>query len=393
MLVDSALRTMDPALEEAATTTGASRLQVLRKVTLPLVAPTILTAMNLTAIHNLVVFGPPAVIGIPANIYVMASQIYVELATFPPRLEFTAALAVLFLAFAGLLLITQWTVTRRRSYATILGKGLRPRELPLNAWRWPIFALCLTITAIALFIPAAMLVVISLLKVWTSWLAPGNFTLSHYAVALFGDSRTVVSIANTLILAAVTVCTTLTVGLAIAFIAVKTRHPLRHLLGAVSFLPYSVPGTIFTVGVILAFIRPPFLLYGTLGILMACYFARFLPFAVQPLSAALRQVDSSLLEAGRVVGAGPGLILRRIMLPLLKFSVLSTVMLVFIACLREVVSAILLAAPGTETLMVSAFRLWEEGNVQETAALMVLLLVLVMVFFLLARRLVGDRMF
>jgi hypothetical protein len=71
--------------------------------------------MNLTAIHNLVVFGPPAVIGIPANIYVMASQIYVELATFPPRLEFTAALAVLFLAFAGLLLITQWTVTRRRS--------------------------------------------------------------------------------------------------------------------------------------------------------------------------------------------------------------------------------------------------------------------------------------
>lgn len=393
LLVDSALRSMDPALEEAATTVGASRWRVLRSITLPLVLPSILTGMNLTAIHNLVVFGPPAVIGIPANIYVMATQIYVELSTFPPRLEFTAALSILFLGFAAILLTFQLFVLRRRSFSTIVGKGMRPREIPLGPWRWAAFALCGALVFTALLFPAAILVSISLSKVWTNWFQLDNFTIAHYVQVLFVHSRTLDSIANTLILALVTVASTLSAGLVIAYIIVKTRHRARQILNYLSFIPYSIPGAVFTVGVILAFIRPPFVLYGTLGILAACYFARFLPFAIQPLSAALRQIDNSLLEAGRVAGAGWWRTTRRITLPLLKFSVLSTVLLVFVACLREVVSAILLAAPNTETMMVSAFRLWEEGAVQETAALMVVLLVLVLVFFTVARSVIGNRLY
>src|SRR5690606_12090813 len=330
---------------------------------------------------------------IPANIYVMATQIYVELSTFPPRLEFTAALSILFLGFAAILLTFQLFVLRRRSFSTILGQGMRPREIPLGPWRWAAFAVCGALVFTALLFPAGILVSSSLSKVWTNWFQLDNFTIAHYVQVLFVHSRTLDSIANTLILALVTVASTLSAGLVIAYIIVKTRHRARQILNYLSFIPYSIPGAVFTVGVILAFIRPPFVLYGTLGILAACYFARFLPFAIQPLSAALRQIDNSLLEAGRVAGAGWWRTTRRITLPLLKFSVLSTVLLVFVACLREVVSAILLAAPNTETMMVSAFRLWEEGAVQETAALMVVLLVLVLVFFTVARSVIGNRLY
>jgi len=245
----------------------------------------------------------------------------------------------------------------------------------------------------ALVFPAAILVYMSFSKVWTNWFAATNFTLAHYENVLFTRTQTLTAISNTLLLALATVATTLTAGFILAYIIVKSRVRSRQVLNYLTFLPYSIPGAVFTVGVILAFIRPPLVLYGTLWILVVCYFARFLPFAIQPLSAALRQIDDSLLEAGRVVGAGWWRTAQRITLPLVKFSVFSTVMLVFVACLREVVSAILLAAPDTETMMVTAFRMWEEGLIQETAALMVMLLVLVTVFFWIVRRAIGERMF
>jgi iron(III) transport system permease protein len=393
MLVDSALRSMDPALEEAATMAGASRWRVMTRITLPLVLPSILTAIGLTVINNLVVFGPPALIGIPAKIYVMSSQIYVELTAFPPRLEFTAALAILFMTFAAILLTFQIYVLRRRNFSTIVGKGMRPRDLQLGRWKWAAFGLFASMVCVALIFPIAILVTMSFSKVWTNWFMPNNFTFSHYESVLFTRTETLRAISNTLFLALATVATTLTAGFVVAYIIVKTRHPARQVLNYLTFLPYSIPGAVFTVGVILAFIRPPLVLYGTLWILIVCYFARFLPFAIQPLSAALRQIDDSLLEAGRVAGAGWFRTTHRITLPLLKFSVLATVMLVFVDCVREVVSAILLAAPDTETMMVTAFRMWEEGLIQETAAMMVVLLVLVLAFFLVVRRAIGERMF
>ena len=268
------------------------------RITLPLVLPAILTAMNLTIINNLVVFGPAALIGIPAKIYVMASQIYVELTAFPPRLEFTAALAMLFLTFAALLLTFQMYVLRRRNFSTIVGKGMRPREMALGRWRWVACALFGLVVCITLAFPAAILVFMSFSKVWTNWFAATNFTLAHYENVLFTRTQTLAAIGNTLLLALVTVATTLTAGFILAYIIVKTRSRARQALNYLTFLPYSIPGAVFTVSVILAFIRPPLVLYGTLWILVVCYFARFLPFAIQPLSAVHCATDRRLPAGG-----------------------------------------------------------------------------------------------
>lgn len=391
LLIDAALRSIDPSLEEAASAAGATRGQIARRVTLPLVLPSILSSAVIGMIEVIAVFGPPAVIGVPAKIYVMSTQIFVELSGSPPRIEFCAALAVEFLTISTVLFTLQHRLLRDRRFTTITGKGFRPRQISLGLWRWPIFLACLFVLLVALVAPAVVLVVISLSRVWTAGLVASNLTLDFYRAALLGQERTVQGIVNTLILAVTTLSATLLIGLPIAWFAQRRRDLLSRLLQWLAFLPFSVPAIVFTVGIILAFIRPPLVLYGTLGIVAVCYFGRFLPFAVQPLSDALRQIDVSLIEAARVAGGSAVRVGTDITLPLLKYSVLSTAMLVFIACVREIVSIALLYAPGSETVMMTAMLLWDEGQVQTTAAVVTLVVVIVAAFYALAQRVALRR--
>jgi iron(III) transport system permease protein len=381
LLVESALRAVDPSLEEAAAVTGATHLQVVRRIVLPVVLPAILSSLVLGMIEGLGIFGPPAVIGIPAKIFVISTQIFIGLSGSPPRIEFCAALAILFLATSLLLLVAQDRLLRRRSFVTITGRGFRPRQVQLGRWRWPVAGYIGAMLAIGLVIPTSILVVVSVSKVWTAGLVPSNLTLDYYRAALLGQERTFQSLANTLVLALVTLAGTLVIGLPVAWMITRKHGWLARSLRFIVYLPLAVPAIVFTVGVVLAFIRPPLVLYGTLAIIAVCYFARFLPFAVQPLSDGLRQIDASLTEAARVVGSGAVRTGVRIVLPLLKYSAVSTAMLVFVACAREIVSIALLYSPGTETMMITALLLWEEGQSQITAAMVVFVLVLVAAFY------------
>lgn len=385
ILIEAALRGVDPTLEEAARVTGGSRFRVARQITLPAVLPAVLSSALLGMIEVMALFGPPAVIGVPAKIYVMSTQIYVELSGSPPRMEFSAALSILFLITAGVLLAMQGWLVRRRSFAVIGGKGFRQRPVPLGPWRFVALAACVALLLLALVVPAAVLVLISVSRIWTAGPSVANLTLDFYRTALSGQGDTMLSLGNTILIASTVLAATLLAGLPLSWIVARSHGWSARLIRVVTFLPFSIPAVVFTVGVILAFIRPPFVLYGTLGIIIVCYFGRFLPYAVQPLSDAIRQVDHSLTEAARVVGSGPLRTGTRIVLPLLKYSAVSTALLIFVACVREIVSIALLYSPGTETVMMLAMRLWDEGRVQVTAALVVFTLVLVTVFYGLAR--------
>lgn len=391
LLVEAALRGIDPDLEEAARVAGGSRMQIARRVALPVVLPAVLSSVLLGTIEVMALFGPPAVIGIPARIYVMSTQIFVELSSSPPRIEFSAALSILFLLVAAVLIAVQGRLLRRRSFVTIGGKGFRQRPVPLRQWRWVAFAASAAVLMVSLVVPTLILGMISVSRVWTAGPVPGNLTLAFYRTVLSGQSDTLLSLTNTLVIAFSVLAATVLVGLPMAWIVTRERGWAPRTIRVVAFLPFSIPAVVFTVGIVLAFIRPPLVLYGTLAIVIVCYFGRFLPYAVQPLSDAIRQIDGSLTEAARVVGAGPGRIGLRIVLPLLKYAAVSTAMLVFVACVREIVSIALLYSPGNETLMMSAMRLWDEGQVQVTAALVVLTLVLVTLFYGGARMVARGR--
>jgi iron(III) transport system permease protein len=391
LLVEAALQSIDPSLEEAAATAGAPARAVMAKIALPVVLPAITSSAVLGLIEVLGIFGPPAVIGIPSKIYVMSTQVYAELSAFPPRFEFAAALAVLFLIIVLAILIIQDRLLSGRNFTTVSGKGSLPRLVRLRGWRFAALAYALVLIALGVGIPTVVLVAVSVSKVWSAGLTPGNFTLEFYHDALFGDVRMAHSFWNTIVLALGTVVTTLVFGLQLALLTERRNDISSRLLRLVAYLPFSIPAVVFTLGVVLAFIRPPLALYGTLWIILVCYFGRFLPFAIQPLSDALRQIDISLQEAARVVGSTTFATTTRIMLPLLRFAAVSTALLVLIACLREIVSIALLFSPSTETLMMTGMLLWSEGQVQLTAAIVVLLVIAVLVIFAVARLFVRQN--
>lgn len=391
ILVRSSLYTMDSAIEEASQTCGASHLQTMRRITMPLVTPAILSASVLAAILTLAQFGVPAVIGLPAGIRVLTTEVYSLLSSFPPRFEIVSAFALVFLFFSAILVFVQKKVLGARSFTTVVGRGLRPKQIQIGGLRWPLFAFCFVIVGGALYVPAVIIFLISFLRTWGFWLRPGNLTLANYEQIFFRLGETQRAFANTLRIGVLAALFTVVLGLVIAYLITKSKVPGRGALRYASFLPTSIPGVVFTVGVILAFIRPPIAIYGTLSIIVVTYVARFLPFAVQPLSNGLDQIDDSLLEGSRVAGAGWLGTMRHITLPLLKYGIFSSLVLIFMSSIREMVSAILLYSQSTQTILVKIWQFWEEGQTELATALAGVLMVVIAVLYGVANRFVKER--
>ena len=161
------------------------------------------------------------------------------------------------------------------------------------------------------------------------------------------------------------------IGAAVAYVDLRTQAKGRRLLDYLAILPLGLPGTVLAVGVLLAFIRPPFAIYGTIWILLVAYIARFLPLAVRSINSTLRQIDVSLEEAARISGASRLASLWHILLPLARPGLVVAFLLVFIPALSELSATILLYSGGTETIAVAIFRLNDLGQLEVVAALAV----------------------
>lgn len=391
LIVRSSLYSMDASIEEASQTCGASHLQTMRRITMPLVTPAILSATVLAAILTLAQFGVPAVIGLPAGIRVLTTEIYSLLASFPPRFEIVSAFALVFLFFSAILVYLQKRVIGARSFTTVVGRGIRPKQIDIGNLRWPLFGFCLAVVAGALYVPAAVILLISFLSTWGFWLRPGNLTLDNYAAIFLRMGETQQAFQNTLVIGILASLFCVLLGLMVAYLITKSKLPGRNVLRYASFLPTSIPGVVFTVGVILAFISPPIAIYGTLSIIVVTYVARFLPFSVQPLSNSLEQIDDSLLEGSRVSGAGWFGTMRFVTLPLVKYGIFSSLVLIFMTSIREMVSAVLLASQGTQTVLVKIWQFWEEGQTELATALAGVLMVVIALLYGLASRVMRER--
>jgi iron(III) transport system permease protein len=161
------------------------------------------------------------------------------------------------------------------------------------------------------------------------------------------------------------------IGAAVAYVDLRTQTKGRRMLDYLAILPLGLPGTVLAVGVLLAFIRPPFAIYGTMWILLVAYVARFLPLAVRSINSTLRQIDVSLEEAARISGASRLASLWHILLPLARPGLVVAFLLVFIPALSELSATILLYSGGTETIAVAIFRLNDLGQLEVVAALAV----------------------
>ncbi len=316
-------------------------------------------------------FGPQAFLGLPAQITFLPTRIYGVIGSYPPRWAEASALSLTLVVLTAVGLLLQRGYLERRSHTTVGGRGLRVETSHLGGWKWPAFAFCAAVVFLSAIAPIAVLVTAAFSRSWIDGLTAANFTIEHFDDALFHNQIAVRGILNSFRLAAAAgICATV-VGSAVAYINSRTRVRGRRLLDYLATLPLGLPGTVMAIGVLLAFIRPPIVLYGTIWILLVAYVARFVPLAARSVNATLRQIDPSLEEAARISGATRLGAFWHVLLPLSRPGLAVAFLLVFIPALSELSATILLYTGGTETIAVAIFRLNDLGQLEVVAALAV----------------------
>jgi iron(III) transport system permease protein len=378
-LTYSALRSVDGSLEESAQILGTRRWQITLSVTLPLVAPAITGGALLAAIDSLALFGPQAIIGTPAQIVFLPTRIYATIGSYPPRWAEASALSLVLVLLTVIGLAVQRGYLERRSYVTVGGRGGRTTRTSLGAWRWPLLLFCLSVVFFSAVAPIGVLVLTAFSKSWADPPSLSNFTLAHFATALFHDQVSVRSIVNSTKLATTAAAIAVVIGASVAYLDLRTAVRGRRLLDYLAILPLGLPGTVMAVGILLAFLRSPIPIYGTIWILLVAYVARFVPLATRSANATFRQVDASLEEAGRITGASWWVAVRRILFPLARPGLLVAFLLVFIPSFGELSATILLYGSGTETIAIAIYRLNDLGQLEVVSALAVFTIVVVLV--------------
>ncbi len=389
-MTHSALRSIDTSYEEAARLLGARSWGVLLRVNLPLVAPAITGGALISAIDSMALFGPQAFLGLPAQITFLPTRIYSVIGSYPPRWAEASALSLLLVLLTAIGLILQRSYLDRRSHVTVGGRGLRLETIHLGRWKWALLAFCGAVVFVAAIAPVGVLAIASLSRSWVNGISFGNFTLANYGAALFDNQIAVRGILNSFRLAAAAGVCAMIVGGAVAYVDLRTQAKGRRLLDYLAILPLGLPGTVLAVGVLLAFIRPPFAIYGTLWILLVAYVARFVPLAARSANATLRQIDPSLEEAARISGASRLASLWHILLPLARPGLAVAFLLVFIPALSELSATILLYSGGTETISVAIYRLNDLGQLEVVAALAVFTIVVTLLVSLPLNRLMNS---
>ena len=382
-------------LEDAAEILGASKWRTAWTVTLPLAMPALIGGFILAFLHSLSLFGAPAILGLPAGVHTITTQIW-ALFQYPPRLDMAAAFSVpLLLATMGLIAL-QKKVLGRKGYSTVGGKGTQKRLIRLGWGRIPVLLFVLGILSLSVFLPYWILLKAALSQAWALPLTWDNFTLKNLNFAFFQYGDTQLAIYNTFKLGILTA----TVGTLLAtLIAYITNRNLFHGARYLSFFalaPLVIPGIVLAVGLFIAYTRPPLVLYGTVWILFVAYLTKEMPIGFSQAESTFKSIHPELEDASRIIGANRLTSLMDVTAPLARSGLIAAWSFIFIGVIRELSASILLFAPKSKVVSVVIFDLKEEGQIGVIAVLGILLLiasfaVILAVHWLAARDVVANR--
>ena len=371
LLLGATLRNANPELEEAARMSGAKARHVFGRITFRLALPALLALTLLVFIRALESFEVPALVGSPGRVHVLATDIYntMELAM-PPDLGGASALAVLLLMVVMVLLVFYGRLTRSaEKFATITGKGFRPRQIDLGGWRW--LGTCVLVMNFLLLLVLPMLILLwaSLLPFYEpfSIAALSHLTSMNYRHVLH-SSRYLSLLENTLIIAAVAASAVMAIAATAAWLSVR-RAPGARIVDNLATLPLVFPGIVLGVAVMQVFLAAPIGLYGTIWIIVWAFVINYMPYGVRYSFTGMLQVHRELEEAASIAGGGPLVTFRRVVVPLLAPSLIAGWLFVFLMSTRVLALPVLLSAPNSQTMAVAMFDLWGNGQGPELAAL------------------------
>lgn len=395
MQVVSALERMDPTLEESARIAGAKQSYVIRKITLPLVKPAIASGALLILTSSLSHFGVPSILGFSQKIYTLPTRIYDLINRSSGDFQGIregGALSVLLVAVVMIALFLQRLVLRSGSYDIIKGKSMRPMLIKLRGAKIPLLILALGFLVIVVLVPLIMIFLVGLLKAYGLPLNFANFTVNNYIQIISNNKMVSDSIINSVFLSISSGLICMGVGVMIAYVITKIKPRGKAVLEVISVLPYSIPGIVLAIGVILTWSgKLYFNFYNSIWIILIAYMARYLAFSMKSASASLQQVHYSLEDAARTCGASHSQSLKDITVPLIRPAMVSGFFLIFLPAMRELTTSVLLYGPYSRTLGVAIYSLKSDGYIVQASALASVAIVIIFVCNMIVRFITGDR--
>ncbi len=392
LIMTAAFRSMDPSLEESAMMSGAGIFQIAWRITLRLTWPAIFAALLILFIRAIESFEVPALLGLPVGMQVFTSAIYESIHQYPSQIGLASSYATVLLLIASVGIYMQSRLSSRGSkYATVTGKGFRPRTMDLGKWRYLTASTFIIYFALIVLLPFLVLLWSSFQKFYSvpSMAAARNMSLDAYRFILNYPSFST-AVWNSILLALASATIVMLVTSVICWIVVKTKLPGRWLLDNIASLPLVFPGLVLGLAVMVLYLNLQIGVYGTLWIMLIAYVTRFMPYGLRYNTTSMLQIHKELEESAHMSGASWVTTFWRVILPLLKPGLMAGWIYVLIVSIRELSASILLYSPGTEVVATVIWELWENGQFVELSALGVMFILALLCLVLLAQQ-VGRK--
>lgn len=375
LYVASALRRVNPDVEEAARVTGAGMLRTALFVSLPLVRPALVYSATLIFLLGLEQFGLPLLLGEPSGIGVLTTYLY-KLTNIlgTPSYNFMAVVAVVILATTLPLVVLQRFVLRNASrFVTLRGKGARDMTMPLGKWRWTALLVILGWLAATVLVPLAGILMRSVVTSWGVGVSLLNvLTLQHFR-DLGAYPNLIEAILNTLGVAAIGGLASVAIYAAVALLVHRWVSGWTVVVDYLVMLPRALPGLVAGLAFLwlFLFVKPIGPLLGTILSVWIAYTVVWLAYGLRLISSALLQIGPELEEAARVAGAGAARAIRDVALPLVRTGLIGAWLLIFLIFAREYSTGVYLLGPHSVVLGSMIVQLWSKGALDLIAALCV----------------------
>jgi iron(III) transport system permease protein len=390
VLTGAGLRRIDATLAEAARSLGAKSSQVLLRVVLPQLTPSLIAAALLTFMISMASFSAPQLFG--GGIRLLTLEIFNARQRGDAAAALTETVLLAVISLAALIFFQRYEGTRR--FAAAAMKGATKSRQPIKSGRARLLAtLCGVIFTIMLALPILTLVLVSFARdgVWTTQTLPPAYTFANYTRILTDADASSVFV-NSLLMSGLAALFALVWSFCVAALVTKKRTRWRRLISLLVLLPWALPGTVVAVSIAESYgqanpLTGSFILVGTFWILPVIYFLRFMPLVVRAVQASIEQMDASLEEAAGSLGARGWMRFWRIRLPLVWPGALAGTLLAFVIALGEYVASVLVFVPSNQPVSIKIASEMRDFNLGTAAAYGVLLICLIAAAMLIAGRL------
>lgn len=390
MLITPAFRNMDGSLEEAALIAGDNVPTMIRRILVPVLAPTILVTLVLGIVKSLESFEIELVLGTPARIEVYSTLIYRLVRLQPPEFQ-GASILGLAIVLAMVALAAQHRLTSGKNYATLSGK-YQNRVTRLGRWRWPLWFIVVGVLFVLVVLPMASLLAGTFMTMYGYFNLPEAWTVQHWKDVL-GDAFFNGALLNTLYLGVGAAVSVAVIGFVTAYVLTHSRGATARAIDTLTWIPFSMPGVLLSLAVLGAALSIPSLggLYGTRILMIAAVALGSLTLAVQLTRGSLRQLGTELEEGSLVAGASRLRTVATIVLPLVSGTISVVALVAFISATSNISHIALLYSADTRPLAMMQLEYLIEGRYEAASVVGTVIVALTVALALVARTIQSRR--